>query len=161
MLLPPDIYQNQQLLSDYLMSLLVSSQDLSKAIAEVVKTLPCIDELYTRQQELLQALFADNNIFYTGSTNSGKTLPAVMFPNVLKQLNLMGYKFPDAPKVLFITPLNSLQPSLMNNTKALGLSCEVLTSRNANALLLSEVPVIFVSPEVMKLPLVTNLLLTH
>ena len=143
------------------MPIYVAAEDLSTAIRSVVDNLVGIDELYPSQRELIQALVDNENVFYTGSTNSGKTLPTVMFPNVLKKLNSMGYSFPVAPKILFITALNSLQLSLVHNTKALGIKCEVLTSKNAPALLTSEVSVIFVSPEVLKLPLVTKQLLAQ
>ena len=139
----------------------VISEDLIQAVNEVLKTLNGITELYATQMTILKALFDSENIFYTGSTNSGKTLPTVMYPQNLKQLNKMGYEFPSNPKVLFLTALNSLQLSLFNNTKSIGLDCEILTSRNAASVLSSETSVLFLSPEVLKLPLVTNILLEN
>ena len=34
----------------------------------------------------MNALFEEDNIFFTSSTNSGKTLPPVLYPTVQKEL---------------------------------------------------------------------------
>ena len=143
------------------MSSRVISGDLTKAVEAVLQNLIGINELYPTQLKLLEALLDSEHVFYTGSTNSGKTLPTVMYPLVLHQLNKLGYNYPTNPKVLFVTALNSLQLSLLNNTKSMGIECEILTTRNASTLLESKTPVLFVSPEVLKLPLITRILLEH
>ena len=139
----------------------ISPDELSTSIASVVSNLVGIKELYPSQLQLLETLLAPDNIFYTGSTNSGKTLPTIIYPEVLKKLNACGHIFPANPKVLFVTALNSLQLSLLNNTKSLGLSGEILTSQNALQLLKTDIPVLFISPETLKLPNVTRLLLEN
>ena len=139
----------------------VSSSDLQDAIQVVLKNLSDITDLYPNQYQLLSTLFENENIFFTSSTNSGKTLPAVIFPAILKQLNSVGYKFPTNPKLLFLTALNSLKLSLVNNVKRLGIDCEAVTRENIQNLLESDTSVLFISPEILKLPPVTKLLLNY
>ena len=140
---------------------MIHSSDLDKAIQSVLNKLPGISELYPNQREILDTLFQHENIFFTSSTNSGKTLPTVMFPLVLTELSSAGYDFPSNPKVLFITALNSLQLSLVSTVKSLGIDCEAVTSENLPKLLKSEIAVLFISPEVLKLPSVTQTLLLY
>ena len=137
----------------------VDPEDLDKAIADVLEGVRGISELYPNQRELLATLFENDNIFYTDSTNSGKTLPTVLFPEIIKKLNIAGYNFPENPKVLFVTALNSLQLSLVNNVKALELDCDIVTSDNIDILINSDTSVLFISPETLKLPAVTEALL--
>ena len=137
----------------------VDPEDLDKAIADVLEGVQGIRELYPNQRELLATLFENENIFYTDSTNSGKTLPTVLFPEIIKKLNIAGYNFPENPKVLFVTALNSLQLSLVNNVKALELDCDIVTSDNIDILINSDTSVLFISPETLKLPAVTEALL--
>ena len=137
----------------------VDPEDLDKAIANVLEGVQGIRELYPNQRELLATLFENENIFYTDSTNSGKTLPTVLFPEIIKKLNIAGYNFPENPKVLFVTALNSLQLSLVNNVKALELDCDIVTSDNIDILINSDTSVLFISPETLKLPAVTEALL--
>ena len=139
----------------------VSSVDLDAAIQTVLEKLPGITDLYPNQKELLSALFQHESIFFTSSTNSGKTLPTVIFPLVIKELSSSGYNCPLNPKLLFITALNSLQLSLVNNVKALGIDCESVTCDNVQMLLKSDTSVLFVSPEVLKQSSVTKALLLH
>ena len=137
----------------------VATSDLEEAIRVVLLKLNGISNLYPDQHYLLSALFEKDNIFYTNSTNSGKTLPAVIFPDILKHLNSVGYKFPSNPKLLFVTALNSLKLSLVNNVKSLGINCEAVTHDNIKKLMNSETSVLFISPELLKLPSVTKVLL--
>ena len=139
----------------------IKPEDLDTAIMEVVKNLNGIDNLYPGQQEIIQTLFQSENIFYTSSTNSGKTLPAVIYPDILKCLGGMGYSFPDNPKLLFVTALNSLKLSLVNSVKRIGISCEAVTSDNLLELLNSSTSVLFISPEVLKQAAVTKTLIIH
>ena len=139
----------------------VTSADLSKAIQSVLSNVSGISELYPNQQEIISALFENDHIFYTSSTNSGKTLSAVIYPLILKELSSVGYNFPSNPKLLFITALNSLQLSLINNVKALNISCEAVTSDNAQSLLKSRTAVLFISPEILKQSSVIQALLLH
>ena len=134
---------------------------LQQAINAVVSRLNGVDELYPCQCEVLGALLENDNIFYTNSTNSGKTLPVVIYPEILKFLNSLGYKYPVNPKLLFVTALNSLKLSLVNSTKALGVDCESVTSENIGELLKSDTLVLYISPEVLKVPAVTKILLQH
>ena len=76
----------------------VTDAHYQKAVGEVVNELVGISNLYPGQYELLDALMRDQNIFYTSSTNSGKTLPGVIFPEILKKLNNLGYNFPKHPQ---------------------------------------------------------------
>ena len=139
----------------------VTSADLNKAIQSVLSEVSGISELYPNQQEILSAIFANDHIFYTSSTNSGKTLSAVIYPLILRELSSAGYHFPSNPKLLFVTALNSLQLSLKNNVKALNISCEAVTSENVQSLLKSRTSVLFISPEVLKQSAVIQALLLH
>ena len=65
-----------------------------------------------------------------------------------------GYTFPVAPKVLFVTALNSLQTSLVKNMEHLGIDCGVLTRENVDG-------VLFVGPEVLKQKIVTQEIMKH
>ena len=69
----------------------VTSTDLDRAIQDVLENLTGISELYPSQQKLLSSLLENENIFFTESTNSGKTLPAVIYPDILKSLSGFGY----------------------------------------------------------------------
>ena len=139
----------------------VSLIDLDTAIKAVLEHLVGIDNLYPGQYELLKCIFHNENIFYTACTNSGKTLPAVIYPDILKHLSSLGYNFPSKPKVLFVTALNSLKLSLLNNVQTLGIDSEAVTSENVQDLLNSNTSVLFISPEVLKLPAVSQTLLQH
>jgi len=137
----------------------VTLKDLDIAVNDVLKNLRGIQSLYQGQFELLQYLFEDENIFYTSSTNSGKTLPGVIFPEVMKKLNNMGYSFPQTPRILFLTALNSIQMSLVVNMSMIGVVCDVISKNNVKNLLASDTSVLFVSPEVLKNSEVTQALL--
>ena len=139
----------------------VTSLDLNFAIDAAIENLPGIDSLYPVQRDILSSLLDHENIIFTSSTNSGKTLPTVIYPRVLRKLNGVGYTFPSNPKVLFITALNSIKLSLVNNVKAIGIDCEAATIENIKNLLQSDTSVIFISPEVFKKPAVTQTLLSY
>ena len=143
------------------MNVHVNEADFKKAIDNVMVNLTGIDDLYPGQYDLLEALMKNENIFYTSATNSGKTLPAVMYPEVLKHLSSMGYEFPRNPRVLFVTQLNSIKLSLLNNVQGLGISCESVSNENVNTLMDSDTSVLFISPEVLKSQEVTKVLLKH
>ena len=135
-------------------------EDLNTAVDTVVRELKGISSLYPMQIELLSSLVKGENIFYTSPTNSGKTLPCVIFPKIIDELSKMGYGFSPG-KLLFVTALNSIQMSMVSSMKAIGVQCEALTAENCTEVLASETKVIFISPEVMKLKSVTSCLLTH
>ena len=99
----------------------VDIKHLNLALSDVLLSLKGIDVLYDHQYEFLKTILANQNIFYTNSTNSGKTLPCIIYPELLKKLNAYGYNFPSRPKVLIVTPLNALQLSHINAVKGLGL----------------------------------------
>ena len=139
----------------------VTSSDLRSAIDSVLHTLHGISDLYPNQYSLLVKLLDSNNIFFTDSTNSGKTLPAIIFPDIVKELSKAGYYYPANPKLLFVTALNSLQLSLVNNTRALGLKCEAVTTENIDSVMKSDTALLFISPEVLKQPTVTQILLRY
>ena len=139
----------------------VAATDLNAAIESVLERIDGIQELYPAQHDLLHCLMRHENIFYTNSTNSGKTLPIIIYPDILKCLNSFGYNFPKDPKVLFVTALNSLKESLVNNAKTLGLHAEAVTSDNLESLLKSDTSILFISPEVLKLPAVTRILIQN
>ena len=139
----------------------VTSTDLNNAIQSVLSKVSGVSELYPNQQEIISTLFNNDYVFYTSSTNSGKTLSAVIFPLILNELSSAGYNFPPNPKLLFVTALNSLQLSLINNVKALNISCEAVTCENVQNLLKSRTAVLFISPEVLKQSFVIQTLLLH
>ena len=129
----------------------VLSDDLLIAVDRVVGKINGIDELYPIQIQLLTSLVKKENTFFTSATNSGKTLPAVIFPHVLDELKKLGYNN-SSGKVLFVTALNSIKLSMVSSMKSLGLECEAVTVENYADVPASETKVLFISPEVMKLP---------
>ena len=137
----------------------VLESDFNLAVDNVVSTLDGILQLYEGQKKLLRNLVDRENVFYTSPTNSGKTIPPVILPAILKELNKLGYNFPVHPKVLFVTVLNSLQASLVTSMDQLGIISEVLNKENAEYVLASEATVIFVGPEILKLNEVSKALL--
>ena len=135
--------------------------DFHCAINKVVHNLCGIEHLYEDQITILRHLVNQNNVFYTSPTNSGKTLPPVILPEILKELNKLSYSFPEDPKVLFVTALNSIQSSLVSNLTDMGIQCGVITRSNAEQLLSSHVSVLFVGPEVMRNSTVIQTLMLH
>ena len=117
--------------------------------------------MYPTQWSLLHALLKNENVFFTAATNSGKTLPAVIFPLVLRELTTFGYSIVENPQVLFVTALNSLQLSLLNNIRNIGVLCKAANKSNIQTLLDSHITIILISPEVLKIPSVTQILLKH
>ena len=140
----------------------VTEEDFDNAVKTVVEKLSGVESLYPAQMEVLRSLVVDaENLFVTAPTNSGKTLPPVMLPQVLKELNKIGYQFPTVPRVLFLTALNSIQLSLLTSLSSLGLDCAALTRENVDQILNSEVPILLIGPETFKLPSVSKSLLKH
>ena len=84
---------------------------------------------------ILTHLVRGDNVIYTSPTNSGKTIPPVILPQVLKHLLALGYPFPAKPKVLFVTALNSIQTSLVSSMEELGINCCIIRKENAETLL--------------------------
>ena len=118
-------------------------------------------DLYPTQWNLLEALLKNENIIFTAATNSGKTIPAIIYPLVLQKLGKMGYPSFQNPKVLFVTALNSLQLSLLNNINKIGIECEAATKSNIERLMTSRISVVLISPEVLKIQSVTQILLKN
>ena len=139
---------------------IVKDEDFDRAVNAVVDNLVGVDGLYPSQLEVLRALVVgEDNVFLTAPTNSGKTLAPVIVPGVLKELNKMNYNYPPVPRVLFITALNSLQLSLQSSMESLGLQCAAVTKENVDQILRSEVSILFIGPEILKIPFVTKSLL--
>ena len=138
----------------------ILEEDLKEAIQIVIEKLEGVSELYPVQIQLLSALVKQDNVFFTSATNSGKTLPAVIFPKIVDELIKLGYELSPG-RVLFITALNSIKLSMLSSLKDFGIECSALTSDNFEEVLASEVKVIFVSPECMKQPRITRCLLSH
>ena len=136
-------------------------QDFTTAVNKVLTGLVGIEELYPNQWNLLEALLKFDNIIYTSATNSGKTLPPILYPFMLEELGNLGYKVSTDSKILFLTALNALQLSLIRNISALGINCDAITSQNVHKLLNSEIRVLFISPEVLKINTVLQELLNH
>ena len=84
---------------------------LKEVVDNVVDTLSGISGIYPVQLQLLEALVKNNNVFFTSATNSGKTLPACLYPYVLEELAKLGYEVPTG-KAIFITALNSIKLSM-------------------------------------------------
>ena len=138
----------------------INDIDFISSINTVIGSLRGIEELYPHQIELLNCLVNKKNVFMTSPTNSGKTLPALILPRIFNELNILGYeKIPANRKVLFVTALNSLQMSMLSSTRAMGISCESVTSKNIDEVIKSDVSILFIGPEVLHIPAVTNSLL--
>ena len=69
----------------------VSNEDFDQAVDLIVKQLPGVEKLYPSQTKLLRLLVEKADVFLTSPTNSGKTLPPVILPSILRELNKMGY----------------------------------------------------------------------
>ena len=67
-----------------------SVAEIQYAIDEVVKELHGINSLYQNQLDILACLMQNDNIIYTDSTNSGKTLPTVLFAKVGLKLHRLS-----------------------------------------------------------------------
>ena len=137
----------------------VSKDDLDVAVSNVLKRLTGISQLYPSQYQLLCRLVEKENIFFTSPTNSGKTLVAVILPDVVSELAVLGYEFPKNPKILFITPLNSIKLSMVSSMNNLGVECKAVSKENIEETLSSGVSVLFISPEVLKMDSVVKVLL--
>ena len=138
----------------------ISEEDFKLAVQLSVDSLPGISHLYPNQLELLKMLVKNQNVFMTSPTNSGKTLPAIILPLVLRKLNHLGNRnLPVNGKVLFLTALNSIQMSMIASTRALNIACESVTSTNVDELVMSNVSILFVGPEVLQKPSVKSALL--
>lgn len=139
----------------------ISSDDLKRSVDNVVERLTGISELYPVQMQLLTALIKKENIIFTSCTNSGKTLPAVLYPYILEELGKLGYEVPSG-KTLCVTALNSIKLSMVSTVKSLGLKCEAITIDNYSKVISSsELKILFVSPEVLKISKVSACLLAH
>ena len=84
----------------------------------------------------------------------------MLYPLVLDELCKIGYRLTSG-KVLFVTALNSIKLSMVTSMKALGLECAALTGENFSEVLNSETRIVFISPEVLKMPRVSSCLLMH
>ena len=62
-------------------------------------------------------------------------------------------------KIIFLTALNSIQISLASSMQTLGIKSAIVTLSNVEKVMNSDATVIFVGPEVLKTPLVTQILL--
>ena len=150
------------MIAEDLCIMLVLDADLKESIQRVVNSINGIQKLYEGQRNLLRHLVNGENLFFTSPTNSGKTLPPVLLPSILNELGKLGYgHFPETPRVLFVTALNSIQSSLVSNMETLGIKCAALSYTNVNEVLISGVSILFVGPEVLKHPTVTASLLKY
>ena len=139
----------------------VPDADVETAIKKAVTKIRNIDSLYPVQVQLVKALVNKENIFFTSATNSGKTLPVVMYPLVLDQLRKLGYQV-SSGKVLFVTALNSIKLSMVSNLRNFSIECEALTAENCSRVLTSPVlRVVFISPELLKNSTVSRALLLY
>ena len=142
------------------MEMLVKEEDLLHAVRIVLAGLDGIDKLYDLQLQVIRMLVSDkSSLFLTAPTSSGKTLPPVMLPSVLKELHNIGYSdLPANGRVLFITAMNSIQLSLYTSMIKLGINCVVIKKENVDDILNVQIPVLFISPETLKHRDVTNYL---
>ena len=122
----------------------VLQEDLNLAVENVLDNIEGISSLYPIQLQLLSSLVKQDNIFLTAPTNAGKTLPVVILPQVVEELNkLGGYGLPHG-KVLFVTALNSIQLSMLNSMRLMGIKSAALTTANCEEVLDTDVDVIFI-----------------
>ena len=142
------------------MEMLVKEEDLLNAVKIVLAGLDGIDKLYDLQLQVIRMLVSDkSSLFLTAPTSSGKTLPPVMLPSVLKELHNIGYSdLLVNGCVLFITAMNSIQLSLYTSMIKLGINCVVIKKENVDDILNVQIPVLFISPETLKHRDVTNYL---
>ena len=139
----------------------VRDGDFDNALNAVLSELPGITALFQSQWQVLKYLINGDNIFLTSPTNSGKSLPPLILPKVCHELKKKGYSYPSEPRVLFVTALNSLQLSMLSNAKQLGIRCAAITKENIIDVLKSDVSILFIGPEILKIPKVTKALISH
>ena len=77
----------------------------------------------------------------------------------MNELNALGYSYPQEPKMIFLTALNSIKLSLITSMKKLGIECAEVTIENVDRVLSSKTRVLFISPEVLNHKNVTQQLL--
>ena len=135
--------------------------DFHLALESIIEDLPGITSLFDSQKEVLKDLLNGDNVFLTLPTNSGKSLPPLILPRMCRELIKLGYSFPHKTRVLFVTALNSLQYSMIANAKDLGIRCTAITNVNIVDVMQSDVDVLFIGPEILKLTSVTKTLLRH
>ena len=145
------------------MNSFVKEEDILVAIEKVLSSLTGIEKLHDSQMNVLKVLInEDNSIFLTAPTNSGKTLPPMILPSVMKELNQLGYSdFPMNGRVLFITAMNSIQQSLVTSMKKLGITCDSVKRDNIKNIFNQQIQVLFISPETLKQSDVFKHLLQH
>ena len=139
----------------------VRDEEFENALNTVLLELPGITALFQSQWQVLKYLVNGDNIFLTSPTNSGKSLPPLILPKVCHELRKIGYSYPSEPRVLFVTALNSLQFSMLSNATQLGIRCAAITKDNIIDVLKSDVSILFIGPEILKIPSVTKALISH
>ena len=67
----------------------VSDEDLDTALDKVLSSIEGINSLYPNQYEVLKNIVNLNNVYVTSPTNSGKTIPPVILPSVIRELRVI------------------------------------------------------------------------
>ena len=130
----------------------VRTEDLSKAIAEVIGTFDGVSEISAQQREGIANYVQRKDILAVLPTGHGKSLLFQLLPGICRALNTMGYtSYPKKAIVLVICPLNALIESHMKELRQRSISCTCLSGNDADqdGAYNGDYSVVFANPEAL------------
>ena len=94
----------------------VQTEDLNKAISEVVERFDGVEEISVEQREGIENFIQRTEVLAVLPTGIGKSLLFQLLPGICLALNKMGYtSYPKSAIILVICPLNALIESHMKD----------------------------------------------
>ena len=133
----------------------VRTEDLDKAVAEVIGTFDGVSEISAEQREGIANYFQRKDILAVLPTGHGKSLLFQLLPGICRALNTMGYtSYPKKAIVLVICPLNALIESHMKELRQRSISCTCLSGNDADqdGAYNGDYSVLFANPEATSFP---------
>jgi len=101
----------------------VQTEDLNKAISEVVERFDGADKISVEQREGIENSIQRMDVLAVLPTGNGKSLLFQLLPGICLALNKMGYtSYPKSAIILVICPLNALIESHMKELRQRGIS---------------------------------------
>ena len=121
-----------------------------------------ICSLTVHQSRSVDCFLSGNDTFMTLPTGRGKSLIYQICPAVATELSSPGHKFPNAPLMVVISPLNSLIKDQITSCERIGIkACKVEVENSTSLLEVCDYDILFASPEVFDNPLVAKLLMQY